>query len=111
MSTVGAIVGYGCLAGFLGVIGFQLYRWFKDGQWTHIGVAGAIRALLAHTSAADTGRLAALAQWLDAPTDWLGLHQVLDVLPASLALFAAAILGNFLFVYGTDRLREGHRGG
>jgi hypothetical protein len=36
---------------------------------------------------------------------------VVEVLPASLALFVIAILGNFLFVYGTDRLRDGRRGG
>ena len=37
---------------------------------------------------------------------WLGLHRVLEVLPASLALFAISILGNSLFIYSSDRMRE-----
>jgi hypothetical protein len=67
-----------------------------------------LRAALAHFAGPEglTGWRAALAQWLDAPVTWLGLHQVLEVLPASLALFAISILGNSLFIYTTDRLRE-----
>ena len=57
-----------------------------------------------------TGRLAGLSHWLDAPVNWLGLHKVVELLPMSLALFAVAILGNFLLVYGTDRLRDVRRG-
>jgi hypothetical protein len=54
----------------------------------------------------DTGRLAALVHWLDAPVDWLGLHKILEVLPASLALFVLSILGNCLSIYCSDRLRD-----
>jgi hypothetical protein len=67
-----------------------------------------IRAALARLAGADglTGWRAALAQWLDAPVSWLGLHTLLDVVPASLALFIISILGNSLLIYTTDRLRE-----
>jgi hypothetical protein len=34
----------------------------------------------------------------------LGLHQVLEILPASLALFALSIVGNSIFIYCSDRL-------
>ena len=91
-SVLGAIVAYGYLIAFLGLLGFQVYRWFQTGEWTHVGVNDGVRAALAH--------------WLDAPVTWLGLHKVLEVLPASLALFAISILGNSLFIYTTDRLRE-----
>jgi hypothetical protein len=108
-SILGAIVGYGYLIACLGLVGFQVYRWFQSGEWTHVGVNDGMRAALAHFAAAEglTGWRASLARWLDAPVTWLGLHTVLEVLPASLALFIISIFGNSLFVYTTDRLREG----
>jgi hypothetical protein len=110
-SVLSALVGYGGLAAFLTLVGFQVYRWFREGEWTHIGVIDGMRAALAHWHVAEgaTGRLATLSHWLDAPVDWLGLHKVLEVLPASLALFAISILGNSIFVYASDRVREYHR--
>ena len=107
-SVLGAIVAYGYLIAFLGLLGFQVYRWFQSGEWTHVGVNDGMRAALAHLAGADglTGWRAALARWLDAPVTWLGLHTVLEALPASLALFLISIRGNSLFVYTTDRLRE-----
>jgi len=108
----GAVVGYGCLAAFLYLISLQLYRWFREGEWTHVGVSDGMRVLLAHCCVkdGDTGRLAALAHWLDAPVDWLGLHKVLETVPASLALFAASILGNSIFIYCRDRIEDYSRG-
>jgi hypothetical protein len=112
---VGATIGYGGLAAFLALVGFQTYRWFHDGEWTHIGVNDGLRSALARLGGPDGlggplgglgGPLGALAHWLDAPVTWLGLHRVLDILPASLALFAISILGNSLFVYASDRLRD-----
>jgi hypothetical protein len=107
-SVLGAIVAYGYLVACLALVGSQAYRWFQNGEWTHVGVNDGIRAALARFAGADglTGWRAALAQWLDAPVTWLGLHTVLEVVPASLALFIISILGNSLFIYTTDRLRE-----
>jgi hypothetical protein len=108
VTVLGAVVGYGCLATFLGLVGMQVYRWFKEGEWTHISLADGIRAVLGHLRIPDdaTSRLARLSHWLDAPVDWLGLHKLVEILPASLALFSIAVFGNFIFVYGTDRLRR-----
>jgi hypothetical protein len=108
-SVLAAVVGYGCLAAFLCLISLQLYRWFREGEWTPIGTSDGMRVALAHCCVkdGDTGRLATLAHWLDAPpVDWLGLHKVLEVIPASLALFAVSILGNCIFIYSLDRLDE-----
>ena len=107
-SVLGAIVAYGYLIACLALVAFQTYRWFQNGEWTHVGVNDGMRAALAHLAGADglTGWRAALARWLDAPVTWLGLHTVLEALPASLALFLVSILGNSLFVYTTDCLRE-----
>jgi hypothetical protein len=105
---VGGVVGYGCLAAFLWLIGLQTYRWLHDGEWTHIGVSQGISDGLTRCCVkdGDTGRLAALVHWMDAPADWLGLHRVLELLPASMALFALSILGNCIFVYCRDRLDD-----
>ena len=104
-STIGALIGYGCLAAFLYLVGAQVYRWFREGEWTHLGVNDGLRIGLNHccVKGGDTGRLTAFMHWLDAPVDWLGLHKVFDVVPASLALFALSIAGNFLFNYCKDK--------
>jgi hypothetical protein len=106
-SALGAIIGYGCLAAFLYLISMQIYRWFRDGEWTHVGIIDGLRIGLAHCCVkdGDTGRIAAFLQWLNSPVDWLGMHKVFEVIPASLALFAVSIAGNSLFIYCRDRLR------
>jgi hypothetical protein len=106
----GAVLGYGCLAAFLYLITLQIYRWFREGDWTHFGVAEGMRFWLTRCCVkdGDTGRLAGLVHWLDAPADWVGLHKVLEVLPASLALFVLSILGNSIFIYCRDWI-EAHR--
>jgi hypothetical protein len=107
--AAGAVVAYGGLVWFVGLIGLQTYRWFRLGEWTHIGVAEGLRSVLGGCCVrdGDTGLFAALAHWIDAPVDWLGLHKMLDVVPASLLLFAISILGNAVFVYCCDRIDAG----
>jgi hypothetical protein len=106
IGAVGAVIGYGCLIAFLGLVGLQSYRWFRDGEWTHIGMNDGLRIGLIRYGVkdAESGRLGAFMHWLDAPMSWLGLHKVFEVLPASLALFAVSIAGNCLFIYCRDRL-------
>jgi len=105
-SAIGAVIGYGCLIAFLYLVGLQSYRWFREGEWTHIGLSDGLRTGLLRCCVkdGDTGRLATLIHWLDAPVNWLGLHKVVEVIPASLALFAVSIAGNCLFIYCRDRL-------
>jgi hypothetical protein len=107
-SAIGAVIGYGCLIAFLYLVGLQSYRWFHDGEWTHVGMNDGLRMGLLHccVKEGDTGRLATFMQWLDAPVTWLGLHKVFEVVPASLALFAVSIAGNCLFIYCRDRLEK-----
>ncbi len=108
ISACGALVGYGGLAAFLYLVGWQLYRWFRDGEWTHVGLSDGLHTGLVRccVKEADSGRLAAFVQWLDAPASWLGMHKVVEVIPASLALFAVSIAGNCIFIYCKDRLEE-----
>jgi hypothetical protein len=106
-SVFGAIIGYGCLAAFLFLISMQLYRWFRQGEWTHVGMGDGIKVGLMHCCVNDAGagHFAGFLQWWNSPVSWLGLHKVFEVIPASLALFAVSIVGNSLFIYCRDRLR------
>ena len=105
-AAIGAVIGYGSLIGFIYLVGAQGYRWFREGEWTHIGLDHGLRTALGHCCVkdGDTGRIATLVHWLDTPMDWLGVHKVIEVFPASLALFALSIVGNCLFIYCRDRL-------
>ena len=112
LSVLGGVVGYGCLAASLSLVGLQSMGGSRRENGRTSVCGDAIRAVLDRMHIPDdaTGRLAGLSHWLDAPVNWLGLHKVIEVLPASLALFSVAILGNFLLVYGADRLRDVRRG-
>jgi hypothetical protein len=107
MSVIGAIIGYGCLVAFLYLISMQLYGWFRQGEWTHIGMGDGIKVTLVRCCVRDdgAGHIANFLQWWDSPVSWLGLHKVFEVVPASLALFAVSIAGNSLFIYCRDRVR------
>ena len=109
--ALGALLAYSCLAAFSYLVCLQIYRWFREGEWTHVGVSEGLRVGLSHCCVkdGDSGKLAALAHWLDAPVDWLGLHKALEIMPASLALFAMSILGNSIFIYCCDRIDERKR--
>ena len=106
MSILGAAVGYGCLALFLWLVSTQIYRWFRDGEWTHFGMIDGLRtaAIACCAKNGADGKVAGFLSWVDSPVDWLGLHRVFEVIPASLALFAVSIVGNCLFIYFRDRV-------
>lgn len=108
LAAIGALIGFGCLAVFLYVIGTQIYKWFRDGDWTRIGLGDGIRVVLEYCGVQDggTGRLAGFLRWWESPATWLGLHKVIEVVPASLALFLLSIVGNSLFIYFRDQLRQ-----
>ena len=106
ISVIGAIIGYGCLAAFLYLIGMQLHGWFRQGEWTHVGMGEGIKVTLMRCCVSDgAGHFANFLHWWDSPVSWLGLHKVFEVIPASLALFAVSIAGNSLFIYCRDRVR------
>jgi hypothetical protein len=108
ISAIGALIGYGCLAAFLALVGLQTYRWFREGEWPHFGMSEGMRMILDRCCVkdGDAGRIATFLHWLDSPVDWLGVHKVIEVVPASLALFAFSIAGNCLFIYCLDRLKN-----
>jgi len=108
LRVTGGIIAYACLAAFLCLIAVQLYRWFREGEWTRIGISDGLRATLVRccVNEGDTGLLAQVVHWLDTPSDWFGWHRVLEVIPASIGLFSLSMLGNFAYVYSSDRIEE-----
>ncbi len=108
LSALGAVIGYGFLLGFLWLVVAQISDWLRVGEWIHLGVAEGLHAELVrccvHTG--DKGHWAVLLQWLESPINWLGLHKLLEVLPASLAMFMVSVTGNCLFIYCKDRIAE-----
>ena len=106
-SVIGAIIGYGCLAAFLYLIGMQLHGWFRQGEWMHVSMGDGIKVGLTRCCVRDdgAGHIEGFLRWWESPAGWLGLHKVLEVIPMSLALFAVSIAGNSLFIYCRDRLR------
>jgi hypothetical protein len=108
LAGLGAIIGYGCLLVFLYLVGTQAYRFFREGEWMHVGMGDGIRFGLVHCCVEEGagGRLAVFLQWWESPATWLGLHKVFEVIPASLALFAVSMVGNSLFIYCRDRLQQ-----
>ena len=95
-------------AAFLWLVSVQLYRWFRDGEWTHIGMGDGVRIGLTHCCVREATRRPAggVFALVESPASWLGMHKVFEVMPASLALFALSIAGNSLYIYCRDRLRK-----
>ena len=46
LNALGALIGYGFLAAFLYLICLQSYRWFRDGEWTHISLNNGLHVAL-----------------------------------------------------------------
>jgi hypothetical protein len=104
--AISAVVAFSSFAWFLGLIIMQVYRWFRDGAWTHIGASDGLLSIVTSCCLREdgTGRMAELTHWLEAPTSWFGWHRVLEVMPASIGLFLLSVLANFVYIYCSDRL-------
>jgi hypothetical protein len=107
--AIAAVVAFGALAWFLGLIGMQVYDWFRDGEWTHIGLRDGLLSLVSSCCVSDEtgpGIMASFLRWLEAPDSWLGLHRLLEAVPASIGLFLLSVGSNFLYIYCSDRLED-----
>ena len=109
MRAAAAVAAFGTLAWFLGLIGLQVYHWFRDDAWTHIGLRDGLLSLVSSCCVSDEsapGMMAAFMRWLETPESWLGLHVVLEAVPASIGLFLLSVFSNFIYIYCSDRLDE-----
>lgn len=64
--------------GAIGIVGWQLYTYLKLGEWHSISVITAMRWFE--------------IKWSFSPTGWLGIYEILDFVPLSIAVFCAGII-------------------
>ena len=68
----------------LGVIGWQALNWMKTDEWQSLTVL---------TALASFG-----VPWATSPTNWLGIHNVLQHVPLSIAVFWTGMLPALLLM-------------
>ena len=75
----------------LGLIGYQVFLWMKDGIWPEFSIEVVFNFLFENTS---------LAQWLSSPESWFGLQKIVEWLLQSIPLSAALIIPSVLIFSG-----------
>lgn len=63
----------------VGIIGWQIFRYLKDGDWPAVSLITALQWMGVEKP------------WVSNPTEWVGLHSVMDTIPLSLTLVVLAI--------------------
>ncbi len=81
MPRIVMFVGRCCAFFGLAALPYQFYLWVRHGEWTAFSPLGELKKLDRHYH----------WPWLWYPTDWIGLHQLLDATPLSLFLILVAI--------------------
>jgi hypothetical protein len=111
LRAISAVMTFAAFTCFLGLIGMQIYRWFRDGEWARISISDGLLSLVSSCCVREdgAGAMVAFAHWLEAPATWIGLHRVLEVLPATIGLFLLSVFWNFLYTYCSDRLEAARR--
>jgi hypothetical protein len=111
LRALAAVIAFGSFAWCLGLIGTQLYRWARDGAWPRISASDGLVSLVSSCCARGDGEghMADIARWLESPASWLGLHRILELLPASIGLFLLSVFANFIYIYCSDRLDSQRR--
>jgi hypothetical protein len=71
------LLGFGIL-GALGILGYQIYFYLRSGYWLSISIITALGWLE--------------SEWALNPTQWLGLHEILDSIPLSVTSLALGFI-------------------
>ena len=74
MGALAMLAGTWCVLGALGVLAFQIYHYLKYGSWMALSVLDILKGSRHRVGCAPG-------------PDWFGLHQSLDWVPLSAALF------------------------
>jgi len=73
-----AIFMLGFFLGPIGIVGWQIYEYLRHDIWNSVSVVSALQWLG--------------VKWAIVPTDWVGLHRILEWTPMSLTLVAIGVL-------------------
>jgi len=79
------------LASGLGLIGYQLFLWIKNGTWSEFAVIEVFNFLFENTLA---------AQWLSKPESWFGLQKIVEWLLKNIPLSVALIVPSIIILVG-----------
>jgi len=79
------------LAFGLGLVGYQVFLWIKDGVWSEFATMEVFNFLFENTL---------LAQWLDNPESWLGLQKIIEWLLYNIPVSVALILPSIMVLVG-----------
>ena len=75
----------------LGLVGYQVFLWIKDGVWSEFATMEVFNFLFENTL---------LAQWLDNPESWFGLQKIMEWLLQNIPLSVALIVPSILVLIG-----------
>jgi hypothetical protein len=82
------ILGAGILA-TVGIIGWQIYSYLRLGEWQSLSIITALLWLN--------------VDWARLPSDWAGVHKILDAIPLSLTALVAGIAPIGLWLWWDER--------
>lgn len=74
-------VGMGLFLGGWATLGTQIYWYLQSAVWTPLSIIGGLRMVISKSD-----------NWIFAPGSWLGVHSLLDSVPASAALVIIGFL-------------------
>ena len=75
----------------LGLVGYQVFLWIKDGVWSEFATMEVFNFLFENTL---------LAQWLDNPESWFGLQKIMEWLLHNIPLSVALIVPSIMVLIG-----------
>ena len=75
--------------GAIGIIGWQIYSYLKLGEWHSLSVITVLRWCN--------------IEWANSPSDWAGVHKILNEFPLSLASFVTGIAPVGLWLWWDER--------
>ena len=79
------------LAFGLGLVGYQVFLWIKDGVWSEFATIEVFNFLFENTL---------LAQWLDNPESWLGLQKIIEWLLHNIPISVVLIVPSIMVLVG-----------
>jgi hypothetical protein len=79
------------LASGLGLIGYQLFLWIKNGTWSEFATIEVFNFLFENTL---------VAQWISKPESWFGLQKIIEWLLKNTPLSVALIIPSIIILVG-----------
>lgn len=93
--ATGFLVGGGFILAGVGTFFYQIYYWLQNGEWLRLSVIDLGKYIYANSNTPNE-----LASWVYYPTEWIGVHTMLDHI--AITLFAIAIGAIIIGIASSD---------